>query len=84
MARGGDPWGHSLVKLLSALSDASEDAARTVESARALDKLYIVARYPNGFSEGAPADYFDAADAQEALSHAERVHDYCRCQIPPS
>ena len=77
----GEPWGHSLVRLVDALGDRTPGGEGLKDSARELDKLYIPARYPNGFSEGAPVDYFTEANAREALRHAEYVLDYVRGQI---
>jgi HEPN domain-containing protein len=80
----GDPWGHSLLALLAALPDEILSAAvkpGLMDSARALDKQYIPARYPNGFAQGAPMDYFTQPDAREAISHAKSILDFCRSQV---
>jgi HEPN domain-containing protein len=80
----GDPWGHSLLALLEALPDEILPAAvkpDLMDSARALDKQYIPARYPNGFAQGAPMDYFTQPDAREAISHAKSILDFCRSQV---
>ncbi len=36
-----------------------------------LDRYYIPTRYPNGFEEGAPMDYYTKKDAQEAIEYAK-------------
>ena len=84
MQRGGDPWGHSLVRLLESLRTQGDVPEDLDDKARELDKLYIPARYPNGFSEGAPMDYYTETNAREALQHAGDLLDYCRSEIPES
>ena len=84
MHLGGEPWGHSLVRLLDALEGRAEVAADLRDGARELDKFYIPARYPNGFSEGAPLDYYTEANAREALRHAEHLLDFVRSKVPGS
>jgi HEPN domain-containing protein len=79
----GDPWGHSLLALLLSLPEDIGAAVtpHLLDSARALDKQYIPARYPNGFALGAPLDYFDGRDARESISHAKSILEFCRSQI---
>lgn len=79
----GDPWGHSLLALLQSLP-AEIGATVTpdlLDSARALDKQYIPARYPNGFALGAPLDYFNERDARESISHAKSILAFCQARI---
>ena len=52
-----------------------------LDSARALDKHYIPTRYPNGFSEGAPMDYYTKRDAEDALNHAKSILTFCQSEI---
>lgn len=49
---GTEAWGHSVVELLRALAGVPEE---TMDAAKALDKHYIPARYPNSHPAGAPA-----------------------------
>ena len=42
-----------------------------LDRGRALDKLYVPTRYPNGLPAGAPADCFTRAEAEDAIRHAE-------------
>jgi len=79
----GDPWGHSLLVLLQSLppSLAPSVTPGLLDAARALDKQYIQARYPNGFAMGAPMDYFVERDALEAISYARSVLDFCQAQV---
>ena len=79
----GDPWGHSLLILLQSLpADVARSVtAKLLDAARALDKDYIQARYPNSFASGAPTDYFTEQDARESIAHAKSILQFCRSQI---
>jgi HEPN domain-containing protein len=46
-----------------------------VDAARGLDKLYVPTRYPNGFDQGKPGDYFTDKDASRAIEQATTVLD---------
>jgi HEPN domain-containing protein len=60
-ARGQEAWGHSVTELLDALRATSPEIDETMlDRGRALDKLYIATRYPNGLPSGAPTDYVHA------------------------
>lgn len=76
---GGEGWGHSLLKLLKELP--REVPEGLLARAAALDKVYIPARYPNGFDSGAPFEYFDASDAERAIQDAEHILSYVRGQM---
>ena len=62
----GDPWGPLLLALLEGLVDPVRASVtpELLDSARALDKQYIPTRYPNGFAQGAPTDYYTKRDAR--------------------
>jgi HEPN domain-containing protein len=79
----GDPWGHSLLVLMEGLPDPTRASVTTelLDSARALDKHYIPTRYPNGFAEGAPTDYYTKRDAEDCIGHATSILSFCRNQI---
>ena len=79
----GDPWGHSLLSLLQGLPEAIQPAVteELLDSAKALDKHYIPARYPNGFAQGAPTDYYTKRDAEYSLSHAKSILAFCQSEI---
>jgi len=74
---------HSLLVLLQSLPEEilAASGPDLLDSGRALDKQYIPTRYPNGFSMGAPLDYFTERDACESLSHAKSILEFCRTQI---
>jgi hypothetical protein len=46
-------------------------------NARVLDRYYIESRYPNGFPEGSPFDYFDEKIAKEAHNAASKIFGFC-------
>lgn len=78
-ALGQEAWGHVVTELLEALRarEPSIDDA-LLDRARALDKLYIPTRYPNGLAAGAPADFYTRPEAERAVSDAEAVLAICR------
>jgi len=79
LALGQDAWGHSVTELLEALREQVREVdTDLIDRGRALDKLYIPTRYPNGLPSGAPADYFTRAEGEEAIRHAEAVLAFCR------
>jgi len=83
LSLGQEPWGHSVTELLEALRERlSSIDMPLIDHARALDKLYVPTRYPNGLPAGAPADYFTAAEAQAAAAHAEAILGFCRRVLP--
>jgi|SRR5438067_13046113 len=79
----GDPWGHSLLSLLQGLPDPVRTSVteELLDSAKALDKHYIPTRYPNGFAEGAPVDYYTKRDAEDSLRHAKSILAFCETEI---
>jgi len=79
---GGEAWGHSLRTLVGELSRLHPEADALREPAIKLDRFYILTRYPNGFDDGAPADYFLESDAREAIAHAETILEFVRHRLP--
>jgi HEPN domain-containing protein len=76
---GQEAWGHVVTELLEALRPhVPAIDAELLDRARALDKLYIPTRYPNGLSGGAPADFYTRAEAERAIADAEAVLEVCR------
>jgi HEPN domain-containing protein len=79
---GHEAWGHSVTELLDALRpDLPAVDAPLMDRARALDKLYVPTRYPNGLPTGAPADYYTRAEAERAIADAEAVLVVCRAVV---
>lgn len=72
-SRGRIELGHSVLHLLTVAGGVPQDL---LNAGKVLDRYYIPTRYPNGFAQGAPMDYYDAPTAQEAIDHAQRIIDY--------
>ena len=73
----GDPWGHSVARLVDDLSEIDEPAhkgmADLAETAARLGPFYIPTRYPNGLPDITPDRAFFEADAREAIDAARRL-----------
>ena len=72
-SRGRIELGHSILHLLTVAGGVPQDL---IDASKALDRYYILTRYPNGFAEGAPMDYYDAPTARGAIDYAQRIIDY--------
>jgi HEPN domain-containing protein len=82
---GMDAWGHTLTVLIGNLPKTADLPSEIlVNHARVLDKFYIPTRYPNGFESGAPTDFYTSEEAQNAISRAEEILEFCRHQIDRS
>jgi HEPN domain-containing protein len=81
-ARGQEAWGHSVTELLEALQPEQGIDAGMLDRGRALDKLYVPTRYPNGLPAGAPADYYTRTEASRAIDDAEVILEWCRGVLP--
>jgi HEPN domain-containing protein len=77
MNRGYTVWGHAITPMLRRLEELAVPAA-LIEGAQLLDAHYILARYPNGFTEGKPADYYNERKAQEAVRAADAIVRFCK------
>jgi HEPN domain-containing protein len=82
MALGGEPWGHLTTGLAEALPSTAAAPADVLDAARRLDKHYIPARYPNGFAEGYPGKLYTRGEAEQAISDATTITDFCRRHLP--
>jgi HEPN domain-containing protein len=40
-----------------------------------------MARYPDGYTSGAPVDFYRSADGERAITNAEEILSFCRSQI---
>jgi HEPN domain-containing protein len=67
---------HSVVQLLNEVQRFAGVPQPLAEAARELDRHYIQTRYPNGFAEGYPAQYYDEKLATECVSHARNVIEF--------
>jgi HEPN domain-containing protein len=72
---------HSIVQLLNEVQKFAEVPKPLAEAARELDRHYIQTRYPNGFAEGYPAQYYDEKLANEGVSHARNIIEFANRTI---
>lgn len=71
-----------MTELLDALRpDEAGIDAEMLDRARALDKLYVATRYPNGLPAGAPTDY-TRAEAERAIADTEAILEWCKGVLP--
>lgn len=75
--RHGEGWGHSVLELLRGLPGVLAVSDELLDAARALDKHHIPTRYPNGFDQGFPGDYYTQKEANEAIEHARAIIGFC-------
>jgi HEPN domain-containing protein len=67
-----------MLGLLEHLPNEKQPNDELIEKAIVLDRHYIPSRYPNGFERGAPTDYYSRKDANEAISNAEAIIEFCQ------
>ncbi len=80
-ARAASVRGHSITGMLRHVREELSLPAGILEAGRELDQVYVTARYPNGFAEGGPGDYFSEATSGRLLEHARLIVEFCRGQI---
>lgn len=70
LALGGDPWGHSVTRLVQELPEGETKEALTplLEDAKTLDKHDVPARYPDAFP-----------DARRGLQPQRRGNSAAKC-----
>jgi HEPN domain-containing protein len=78
----GSVRGHSITEMLRQLPASVEVQKSALDGAMALDRIYVTSRYPNGFSSGTPADYFDEEAGRELVEYARTILEFCRSKIP--
>jgi HEPN domain-containing protein len=74
---GAVAWGHSVTNLLTNLPEIYRVGEKLIERAKALDKHYIATRYPNGFEQGAPMDYYTQPEAERSIHDAQAIIHFC-------
>ena len=77
----GSVRGHSIKEILDQLPAPLQASTALLDAARELDKVYVTARYPNGFVSGIPSDYFTAKNSKELIDYAKSILEFCRSQI---
>ncbi len=70
--------GHSIIGLLKGLEKDFKIPENFYSYGRILTRYYIEPRYPNGFPEGIPADYFDEKMAEEAINVGREILLWCK------
>jgi HEPN domain-containing protein len=81
LSRGMEAWGHTVTPLLTTLGESIPVPAKLIDHAKALDKHYIPTRYPSGFEQGAPTDFYTEAEAVNAVGLATEIIEFCRNQV---
>ena len=84
LARGDDPWGHSIQRLLSELEPerARDELSDLVEDAALLDRHYIPTRYPNGLPDLTPGETYFRRDADRCIEAASQILERARRRLP--
>lgn len=77
MHYGYTVWGHAITPMFRHLDRVTVPDA-LVARAQLLDAHYVLTRYPNGFAEGKPADYYNMAMASEAECAATEIVRFCQ------
>ncbi len=80
--RSGDPWGHSVQKLIDDLKDFDIDLFKHLEDlllvGSKLDRFYIPTRYPSGLPDLTPDKAYFEEDASAAIELSEQLVDRVR------
>jgi HEPN domain-containing protein len=77
----GSVRGHSISEMLRQLPPSVQVPKTVLWEAQALDQVYVTSRCPNGFTSGAPVDYFNEERGRELVGYARSVLEFCRSQI---
>ena len=77
----GSVRGNGVTEMLRQLPAGEPALALLLDAARELDKVYVTARYPNGFASGVPGDYFTDKTSQQLIQHARAILEFCRSKI---
>jgi HEPN domain-containing protein len=69
----GDPWGHSIQKLIFQFPQQAmfADVETWIENAAQLDMFYIPTRYPNGLPDLTPGQTYKSQDSIQAIEKAK-------------
>ncbi len=65
--------GHSVVELAKECARLDEEFKALATQIAFLDRLYIATRYPNGLSDGVPAQVYQVDEARTAIQLAEKT-----------
>lgn len=78
---GGEARGHAVASLLLGLAPEVAVPSEFEEKARALDKFYVEARYPNTHPYGAPFEHYGPLQSEQGIGYAREIVAFCRSQI---
>ena len=74
---------HSLKELVRACKNLNQEFLDVESYARFLDMFYIPTRYPNCLAgELAPAEFYEAEDAEKCIHYAESILESVRRLLP--
>ena len=77
-----DPWGHSCGRLITTLPEAEQkELLGVLDTALALDKLYIPTRYPDALAELTPSEAFTKPEGTAAIASAQKILDCVEARI---
>ena len=77
----GSVRGHSITEMLRQLPATVQVPKGVLTGGQGLDRVYVTARYPNGFASGSPSDYFNEEGSRELVDYARTIIEFCRSQI---
>jgi HEPN domain-containing protein len=73
----GDPWGHSIRKLIEDLENVDlgfyDRLKGLLRAGTILDRFYIPTRYPNGLPELTPGEAYLEEDAEQCIRQAAEI-----------
>lgn len=73
--------GHSVVHLVRQVQRFVKIPRGLLTAARELDRHYIQSRYPNGFPQGYPREYYEAELAKRCLTYAQKFLEFIKSVI---
>ncbi len=83
-----DSWGHSIISLIRKWKDiASPDRididnyTDLYQKCQELDRHYIQPRYPNGFADGYPAEFYNSIISEQCIKYAEHIFEFIEREI---
>ena len=75
--QGAEAWGHSVADLLEELSSLHPVPEELTDAALELDKVYILARYPDAHPSGSPRRRYIRAEAVRMVAYAQEIVQFC-------
>jgi len=81
MHQGNEAWSYAITPMLRQVRNLTVPD-ELIRQAQLLVAYYIQTRYPNGFSEGIPADYFNEEKALGAVNAARSIFRFCQDNLP--